>query len=332
MLGAYYTQTGTPDVIQYGDLPDPVPGPGEVLVRVEAAAINPIDTYIRSGAISQPLRFPYVPGCDLAGVVVARGPGAARFREGDRVWGSNQGLFGRQGACAELAAVSEDWLYPTPAGESSVDAAAGALVGITAHLGLFLHAGLKPGETLFVNGGSGGVGSAVVQFAKNEGARVITTAGSPEKRQHCRDLGADAVLDYRSLTLDQELRDAAAPGGGIDLWWETQREPNLERTIGFMRKRGRIVLMAGRAARPVFPLGAFYVNYLRMVGFAMFNASPDEQRRAADSINAWHEAGLWRPQVSRTLKLSETAAAHRLQEENTLQGAGTLSGKIVLTP
>lgn len=330
MRAAYFTQTGTPDVIQFGELPDLVPGPGEVLVRVEAAAVNPIDTYIRSGAISQPLKFPYVPGCDLAGVVIARGRGAARFREGDRVWGSNQGLFGRQGACAELAAVSEDWLYPVPQGESSAAAAAGALVGLTAQLGLFLHAGLKPGETLFVNGGSGGVGSAVVQFAKAHGARVVTTAGSPEKREHCRRLGADVALDYRLPTLDDDLR--AATPGGIDLWWETLREPNIERTISFMRRRGRIVLMAGRAARPVFPLGAFYVNDLRMVGFAMFNASPDEQRHCADNMNALYSAGAWQPQMGRTMNLSETAAAHRLQEENTLHGAGTLSGKIVLTP
>lgn len=330
MYANFYTQTGAPEVIHWGQLPDPVPGPREVLVKVEAAAINPIDTYIRSGAISQPLKFPYVPGCDLAGVVVACGHGATRFHSGDRVWGSNQGLFGRQGACAEFAAVAEEWLYPVPAALSSASAAAGALVGITAQLGLFLHAGLKSGETLFVNGGTGGVGSAVIQFAKAAGARVITTAGSPEKLARCRELGADVALNYRSPQLDAELK--AAAGNGIDLWWETLREPNLERTIGFLRKRGRIVLMAGRAARPVFPLGAFYVNDLKMCGFAMFNASPDEQRQCAERMNAAYESGAWRPQISRMLSLADGASAHRLQEENTLQGAGTLAGKIVLTP
>jgi len=332
MHAAFYAAAGTPDVIQYGELPDPIPGPGEVLVEVKAAAVNPIDTYIRSGAIAQPLKFPYIPGCDLAGRVLACGPGARRFQPGDRVWGSNQGLFGRQGACAERAAVQEDWLYPIPAGQTAVDAAAGALVGITAQLGLFLHAGLQSGETLFVNGGSGGVGSAVVQFAKAAGALVVTTAGSLEKQARCRALGADHVLDYRSPTLDDELRAATQPRGGIDLWWETLREPNLERTIGLMRKRGRIVLMAGRAARPVFPLGAFYVNDLRMVGFAMFNASPDEQRRCAEEMNRLFAAGQWRPQVGRTFRLSELAEAHRLQEANTLGGAGTLTGKIVMVP
>lgn len=332
MRAAYYTSTGTPDVIQYGELPDPAPAAGEVLVRVEAAAVNPIDTYIRGGAIPQPLKFPYVPGCDLAGRVVACGPQTRRYKAGDRVWGSNQGLFGRQGACSEFAAVHEDWLYPLPASQGSEEAAAGALVGITAHLGLFLHAGVKSGETLFVNGGAGGVGSAVVQFAKAAGLLVVTTAGSPEKRQRCLDLGADHVLDYRSPTLDDELRAIVQPRGGIDLWWETLREPTLERTIGFMRKRGRIVLMAGRAARPVFPLGAFYVNDLRMVGFAMFNASPDEQRNCGEAMNRMYEARQWKPQIGRTFKLAELAEAHRLQEQNTLEGAGTLRGKIVVVP
>lgn len=332
MRAAFIQQTGSPDVIRYDVLPDPVPGPGQVLVRMEASSVNPIDTYIRSGAIPQPLQFPYVPGCDLAGTVVACGPNTQRLRPGDRVWCSNQSLFGRPGASSELVAVAEEWLYQTPENESSSEAAAGALVGITAHLGLFLHAGLRAGETVFVNGGSGGVGSAVVQLATAAGARVITTAGTPEKREHCRALGADVALDYRSPTLDADLKSAASAQGGIDVWWETLREPTLERTIGFMRKRGRIILMAGRAARPDFPLGAFYVNDLRMIGFAMFNASPEEQRRSADDLNRWYEAGTWKPQVGRTFRLAELSAAHRLQEENTLGGAGTLSGKIVIVP
>ena len=99
-----------------------------------------------------------------------------------------------------------------------------------------------------------------------------------------------------------------------------------------MRKRGRIVVMAGRAARLSFPLGAFYVNDLKLAGFAMFNASPDEQRCCAEDMNKWYTAGQWKPQIGRTMKFSEAASAHRLQEENTLHGAGTLSGKIVLTP
>lgn len=332
MKAAYIDSTGNPEVIEYGDLDTPQPGPTDVLVRVGAAALNPIDTYIRSGAIAAPLEFPYVPGCDLGGTVEAVGHDVREFRPGDRVWGSNQGLFGRQGTFAEYACVDQQWLYPTPEGVSHEQAAAGALVGITAHLGLFLHAGLQEGEIVFVNGGTGGVGSVVVQFAKARGATVIATVGSEEKRQLCQSLGADLVLDYHSPSLDDDVRAYTDEHGGVDVWWETQREPTLERTIGMMRKRGRIVLMAGRDARPQFPLGAFYVNDLRMLGFAMFNASAAEQWTCAEELNQWAAEGRWKPLIGETLPLSQAAAAHRLQEENTIGKAGTLTGKIVVVP
>ena len=332
MKAAFITETGPPEVIQYGDQPAPTPGPTEVLVKVGAVAVNPIDTYIRAGSVPMPIEFPYIIGCDLAGTVEECGSQVTRFKPGDRVWGSNQGLFGRRGTFAELAAVDEKWLYPTPADETDAEAAAGALVGITAHLGLFLHAGLKEGETLFVNGGTGGVGSSVVQLARSVGARVIATVGNAEKKKRCEQLGADLVLDYHSPTLDDEIRQFAAETGGVNLWWETLRQPTFDRTIGLLAKRGRIVLMAGRDARPEFPVGPFYVNDLRMFGFAMFNASADEQRRCAEEINRLYESGRWRPLIGKTFKLAEAAEAHRLQEENTLGGAGTLIGKIVLVP
>jgi len=330
MKAAYITQTGPPDVIQYGDLPDPKPGPTQVLVKVGAVAVNPIDTYIRGGAVALPLKFPYVIGSDLAGAVVACGPEVRSFKPGDHVWGSNQGRAGRPGSFAELAAVDEQWLYPTPAGQSDAEAAAGALVGITAHLGVFLHAGLRPGETLLVNGGTGGVGSAVVQLAKWAGARVIATIGSEEEKKLCASWGTDLVLDYHSPTLDDEIRKFAEPGGGIDVWFETQHEPTLDRTVPMMATRGRIVLMAGRAARPELPVGPIYMKDLRLVGFTLFNASADEQRKCAKGIRALQEAGGWHPIIGKTLPLSEAAAAHRLQEESTLHKKGSLSGKIVL--
>lgn len=332
MKAASITQTGAPTVIQYGDLPDPQPGPTEVLVQVGAVAVNPIDTYIRAGAIAMPLTFPYVIGCDLAGTVRAVGASVTRFRVGDRVWGSNQGLFGRQGTFAELAAVDEKWLYPTPASQSDLQAAAGALVGITAHLGLHRVAHLQAGEVVFVNGGAGGVGSTVVQLAKAAGATVITTCGNEEKANYCRSLGADLVLDYHRSDLDDEIRKFAADKGGIHVWFETQREPTLERTISLMAFRGRIILMAGRQARPDFPLGAFYTRDLSLLGFAMFNATPDEQRVCGLALNQLFEAGKWKPAVGKQFKLSEAAAAHQLQQENTLDKKGTLQGKIVLTP
>lgn len=332
MKAAFINKTGASDVLQYGDLPDPEAQSGQVLVRVGAVAVNPIDTYIRSATVQLQLKFPYIVGCDLAGTVEAIGPDVTRFKVGDRVWGSNQSLFGRQGTFAELVPVGEDWLYPTPNGMSDETAAAGALVGLTAHLGLHLHAGLQAGEVVFINGGTGGVGAAVTQLAKAAGAKVVATVGSDEKKTLSESLGADCVINYHDDRLDEQIGEFAAANGGLHVWFETQREPSPDRSVSMMSPRGRIILMAGRTARPEFPVGPFYVKDLRLIGFAMFNATPDEQRVSADAINAAFEAGSWNPQIGRTFPLSEAAAAHQLQEDNTLNMSGTLSGKIVLTP
>ena len=123
MKAAFIKEVGPPEKIVIGDLPDPQPGPGQYLVKVAAADVNPIDTYIRSGLIRMDLPMPYIPGCSLAGTVAGAGANAKRFKPGDRVWGSNQGLQGRQGTSAEFAVVDEHWLYPTPNGVSNEDAA-----------------------------------------------------------------------------------------------------------------------------------------------------------------------------------------------------------------
>lgn len=301
-----------------------------MLVRVKAVAVNPIDTYIRGGMIKMDLPRPYVVGCDLAGIVERCGPGVTRFQPGEAVWGSNQGLLGRQGTFAELAAVDEQWLYPLPVGVTFEQAAAQALVGITAHIGLVRCARLREGETLFVNGGTGGVGSTVVQMAKALGARVITTAGSEEKRAACLALGADAAVNYKTEDVDEAVRRFAP--AGVNVWWETTREPNFDRVVPLLALRGRMILMAGREARPVFPVGPFYVKDCSLHGFAMFNSSAEEQQACAADINRWLSEGKLRPRIDRVLALAEAAAAHRLQEENTLHKAGTLAGKIVLVP
>jgi NADPH2:quinone reductase len=331
MKAAYIETTGAPDVIQYGDLPTPAPKEGEVLVRVVAVALNPIDTYIRAGTAKMPLIYPFVVGCDLAGTVEAVGPKAVRFKPGDRVWGSNQGLLGRQGTFAEYAAVHEDYLYATPASVADEQAAAGALVGITAHLGLFRDAKLKAGETVFVNGGTGGVGSMVVQMAKASGARAVTTVGSPEKAELCRSWGADCVLNYKTDDVAAGVRGFTG-GQGVNVWYETQREPDFIRTVDLMAPRGRIVVMAGRQAQPLFPVGPFYVKGLSLYGFAIFNATADEQRHCAEDINRWLAEGKLRTPIGRTFPLAEAASAHRFLEENTLHKAGSLIGKVIVTP
>ncbi len=330
MKAVYIEQTGPPENIIYGDLPKPEPADAQVLVKIDAADINPIDTYIRGGMVAAPLPKPYILGADLAGVVEAVGPNATRYKPGDRVWGSNQGRNGRQGTLAAYAAVDEKWLYPTPHGISSEAVVAVSLVGLTAHYGLASIAHVQAGETVFVNGGTGGVGSAVVQMSKALGAKVITTAGSPAKVKRCRELGADLAINYKTEDVDARIKQFAPQG--INLWWETLREPNFERTIGLLAARGRMIVMAGRDARPQFPLGPFYVKGCTLYGLALFNATAAEQREAADDINRWLVDGKLQANIDRILPMSEAVAAHRLQEDNTLRGAGTLAGKIVLKP
>jgi NADPH2:quinone reductase len=237
-------------------------------------------------------------------------------------------LLGRQGVAAEYATVDECWLYPTPGLLPDAEAAAIALVGITAHLGLFQFGQLKSGEVVYVPGGSGGVGSMVVQMAKAVGARVATAAGTPEKIELCRRLGADLVLNYKTDDIPARLREFSPEG--VDVWYESQREPNLEVTIPLLRKHGRMILMAGRTAKPVLPLGAFYPRNCALFGFAMFNATPDEQRRCTADIVRWVEQGALKPIVGRSFPLSAAAAAEQFLEDNTLKGAGSLVGKVVI--
>ena len=330
MKAAYITQTGTPDVITYGDLPTPKPTRRQCLIKVAAVDVNPIDVYVRNGTIPVKLSFPFILGRDLAGTVVEAGAGVKDFKVGDRVWATSQGSDGRPGTFAEFAAVDHRWLHPIPEGVSDEDIVALALVGVTSQLGLARYANLKAGEVLFISGGSGGVGSCVVQMAKILGARVITTAGTDEKVAACRDLGADLAINYKTQDVAAAIKGFAPDG--VNVWWETVREPDFDQTVSLLAMRGRMVLMAGREARPPFPVGPFYVKDCSLHGFAMFNANSREQRAAANAVNRWVSEGKLRARIDRVLPLSEAAQAHRLQEESTVNKTGALAGKVVLKP
>lgn len=329
MKAAYILETGSPEFIQWGELPSPEPGEGQVLVRVEAVSVNPIDTYIRGGTVAMELPLPFVVGSDLAGVVVQAGPGVTDWKPGDRVWCSNQGLLGRQGTFAEFAAVDTEWLHELPDGVPATDAAAVALTALTAHLGLFRDAKLRANETIVVIGGTGGVGSMVVQMAKIAGAKVITTAGTDEKVALAKELGADEVIAYHRVSIADELTRLAP--AGVEVFWETRREPDFDLAVQSLAPQGRMILMAGRDARPPFPVGPFYVKECSLRGLVMFKATPQEIAAAGRDINQWLVDGRLRPRISQRLKLEQAAEAHRIQESGTLRGEGGLAGKIVLT-
>jgi NADPH:quinone reductase len=330
MKAAYINQTGGLDNIIYGDLPEPEPAANQCLIHVVAVDVNPVDLYIRSGAVPTKLNFPYILGRDLAGKVVATGAAVKRFKIGDRVWATGQGWEGRQGTFAELAAVDENWLNPLPGNVTNEDIVAVSLVGTTAHVGLVGKANLKAGETLFVNGGTGGVGSSVVQMAKTLGARVITTVGSDKKAARARELGADVVINYKTEKVTEAVRKSAP--GGVNVWWETLREPNFDQAVSLLALHGRMIVMAGRDAHPAFPVGPFYAKNGSLFGFVVLNSTAEELRAAAEDINQWMSAGKLKAQIDRVLPLSQAREAHRLQEASTIEKTGTLAGKIVLKP
>jgi NADPH:quinone reductase len=331
MKAAYIEAPGSADSIKIGELPTPTPKTGEILIKVGAAAINPIDLYVRSGMVKMPLPMPFIPGSDVAGTVSAVGPGVRRFKVGDRVWGTNQGLSGRQGTAAEYVCASEEWFYPTPAGVDDKSAASIAMTSITGHLGMFAEGKLKAGETLFVNGGAGGIGSMVAQMAKAVGAKAITTVGSAEKAALVKSWGIDLVLNYKTDDVPARVKEFTG-GNGVDVWYETQREFDLPRTIDLMKKRGRVVLIAGRTAQATLPVGPLYVNRMSILGFSLFEATQDEQRKGAEEIGRWLAEKKLHAAIGKEFSLAETAAAHRLLEENTMHKAGTLAGKVIIVP
>ena len=329
MKAAYVRQTGGPDAIEVGELPEPQPARGQVLLRVGAVSVNPIDTYVRSGAVAVDLPVPFIIGCDAAGTVEAIGDQVSGFSIGDRVWCTNQGLLGRQGTFAEKIAVDTEWCFPLPENVSFEQGAACGLVAVTAHLGLFREADLQAGETILVIGGSGGVGSMVVQMARAEGARVIATAGTAEKCERVLSMGADLAINYNTESIAEAVQRAAPKG--VNVFWETRREPDFDLAVGLLAERGRMILMAGRDSRPVFPVGPFYVKECSLHGFVMFKATPVEMHAAAEQINQLLANGKLKANIGLTLPLQQAAQAHRRQEAATLHGGGELVGKIVLT-
>jgi NADPH2:quinone reductase len=324
MKAAFIDKVGPPESIQYGELPRPAVGARQILVRVSAVALNPVDALVRSGAFVQELPRPFILGRDAVGVVEEIGRDVTTFSLGQRVWCNNQGYNGRQGTFAEFIAVDEPLLYPLPDGVDEREAVAFAQAGLTAHVGM-QRAHIEPGESLFINGGSGNVGTALLQFAKAAGVRILATAGDARGVEWCRTIGADRAMNYKTDDLDKAIADFAP--GGVDVHWNTSGRHDLDKTIARIARRGRIVIMSAQGEDPVFPVRPFYIKDATLVGFAITYATETELKDAAEHINAWMAAGKMRVRIDRVMKLTETAEAHLRIEEH-----AHISGKIVLVP
>ncbi|WP_369386842.1 NADPH:quinone reductase [Streptomyces sp. CG1] len=317
MRAAYIEELGPADVIRYGEISAPRPGPTDVLVDVLATTVNPVDTFVRSGLFPTHVDFPFVVGRDLVGTVAEAGPGVTGFRAGDRVWCNSLGHGGRQGAAAEHAVVAADRLYRLPEGVDPYAAVAAVHPAATAYLALFVHGRLHVGETVLVAGAAGNVGSALVTMAVRAGARVLATAGAGDA-PYCAELGAAEVFDYRDPDLTEQIRTAAPPG--IDLYLDTAGVNDLETAVGLLAHRGRVVLLAGARTRPVLPAGALYMNDRAVVGFVISHATPDELAEAAAYINDLFRQGALRPRSIEVFPLSAAADVHARMEMGGLHG------------
>lgn len=323
MQAAFVRELGGTEKIEVGQLPIPEAGPTDVLVRMEASAVNHVDLFVRSGAYQTKTPFPFVIGRDLVGTVEGVGPGVVGFAPGDHVWTNSLGHAGRQGAFAEYAVVAEDRLYPLPDGVDPSTAAPVLHAAATAYIGLVREAHLQPGETVFVGGGGGAVGGATIQLAKAMGARVVTSASAADD-EWCRSLGADVALDYRDPELAAKIGDAAPDG--VDVWWDNSGHHDFEATVPLLRMGARVILMAGMKAAPVLPVGAFYTRDAKLLGFAISNASVTDLAKAARVINSLLAEGRLVSRIGATFRLAEAAKA-----QDTLAGGG-VHGRVLVLP
>jgi len=297
---------GGPDVLVYEDAPRPTIGNGEVLVKVHATSINPVDRFTRAGYLQGMINFslPLTLGLDLAGVVEAVGDDVTTVAVGDAVYGYSNMM--RQGAYAEYAVVSAGEIAPKPASVDYVTAAAVPLVGITAWQALFDVAGLQAGQTILIHGAGGGVGSFAVQFAVAKGARVIGTA-SGNKIELLRELGVAEAIDYTTTRFEDLVRD-------VDVVFDTVGGEVQARSWGVLKPGGILVTVAGQP-----DAAAAAARGVRASGM-MAQANTAQLTEIAGLI----DAGTVHPVVSTVLPLAEARRAHELID------AGHTRGKIVL--
>ena len=340
MRAAYIEGFGGPGAIRYGELPDPEPRPGQVLVRTEAVAVNPVDTYVRSGAWRTPVTFPLAVGRDLVGTVAAAGEDATEFAPGDRVWTNSAGYGGRPGATAELAVVDQDRLYRLPDGADPVRFVAAVHPGATAYGVLIRRARLRPGETVAVAGANGAVGMCLVQVAAAAGANVVGVVrghGGPgddaPTARRLDDLGANRVVVVKDI--DQAPVAAAhGPGGrGVDVLVDATGRMDVNQAARHLNPRGRIVLIAGRDRRIDLDQWSFYTRELQLLGFIMSGMTAGELAAAAAWINHQHAVRPLEVSVGQVMPFSAAARAHTLAERGELPRLPDHTvGRLVLRP
>jgi putative PIG3 family NAD(P)H quinone oxidoreductase len=315
---------GGPEVLSLGEVPDPEPGPGEVLVRVAATAVNRADLLQRQGHYPPPPGASEVLGLECSGTVAALGEGVEDWSVGDEVCALLAG-----GGYAELVAVPAGQLMPLPDGVDLVTAAALPEVACTVWSNVFMVAGLQPGEHLLVHGGAGGIGTFAIQLATALGAHVHTTAGSPEKLAVCAELGAETTINYREQDFVEEVRKAT-DGHGADVVLDNMGAKYLGRNVDVLATEGRLVVIGMQGgSKGELNLGALLRKRGAVVATAL-RSRPVAGKAAICAAVVEHvwplvAAGKARPVVHATRPLAEVADAHRSME------ASDHVGKLLLT-
>ena len=300
MKAAFFMKNGGPEVMQYGDVPDPVAGPGQVLVDVHAASVNGADWKVRVGHYAPITTFPYIPGRDFSGVVSALGAGVSDLKVGDPVFGVVE-VTGE--ACyAEKLAIRSAIVAKKPASLTHVEAAALGLIGLTALVSIEDTLLLKAGETILIQGGAGGVASFAVQLARHIGARVITSA-SAANHDYLRKLGADQIIDYHSQDFTQVV-------SGCDAVFDTVGGDVAKRSFAVLRPGGRAAFIASGNTAPVPP----------RADVASLRPKVGRDRAHLERIVALVTGGAVRVPEIKVYPLSEAAAAHRVSEGRHLRG------------
>ena len=311
---------GQPEVMKIEDVERPNPAGAQVLVKVAAAGVNPVDTYLRSGIHAHAPNLPYTPGKDGSGTVEAVGSEVTRFKPGDRVYtaGSISGTY------AEYSLCDESHLGKLP---DNVDLEAGAGVWTpyaTAYRALFQKARAKVGDKVLIHGASGGVGIAALQWARSEGIGVIGTAGSAEGGSVVVSEGADAVFDHTSEDHLGEIREYTG-GHGVDVIVEMLANVNLERDFEALAMFGRIVVVGNRGSLQFTPRQAMTKD-ATIYGMSLFNAPKEKLLEIHEKIEAGLASGVLRPVVARKFSLADAPLAHHEIIES------KASGKLVLVP